>query len=305
MSFQTSAQTRLLQENQLYKRFLQFVIYPSLWVAAAIASLVYFVQVTLDLGVVWQPIALVFFAALLSYNLDRIADSYIQVIPDPNTQSFFRQPFILFILLGAAVGTGGLIYLSPSAVQWVSVAGLLPLMYGIPLFPAWHDRQVRWYRIKDIPGVKAWIVCSVLTYAVVAVPLAYSGQLVDPSVVLTALFLLIFVGSNSHMFDVRDLASDRQRGVRTMPLLLGVRGTRIVWTVLNSVALVLVTWGQISGLRVPGPVILLPATLLTLAYVWTLDSEISRDVYNIWIDGILFLPALLTVLLSAFSVRAL
>lgn len=72
-----------------------------------------------------------------------------------------------------------------------------------------------------------------------------------------------------------------------MPLLLGIRRTRIVWTVLNSIALVLVTWGWISGLRVPGPVIVLPATLLTLVCVWTLDSQIPRNVYNIWIDGIL------------------
>lgn len=301
MSFQTSAQTPLSQENQFYQRFLQFIIYPSLWVAAAIASLVYFVQVTLDLGVAWQPIALVFLAAVLPYNLDRIADSYVQIIPDPHTQSFFRRPSILFILLGAAVGTGILLYLSPPAVRWVSVAGLLPLIYGIPLFPTWQDHQVRWYRIKDIPGIKAWIVCGVITYAVVAVPLAYSGQPFDLSVVLTALFLLTFVGSNSHMFDVRDLASDRQKGVRTMPLLLGIQGTRVVWTVLNSLAFVLVTWGWIIGLRVPGPVIVLPATLLTLAYVWTLNSHVSRDIYNIWIDGILFLPALLRALLSAFS----
>lgn len=98
------------------------------------------------------------------------------------------------------------------------------------------------------------------------------------------------------MFDVRDLESDSEKGVKTMPLLLGVRGTQIVWTALNIVALVLVTWGWLSGLSVPGPVIALPATLLTLAYVWTLNSQVSRDIYNIWIDGILFLPALLVAL---------
>lgn len=293
MSFPTSAQTPS-QENWLYRRFLQFFIYPSLWVAAAIASLVYFVQITLALGIAWQPIALIFFAALLPYNLDRIADSYVQTIPDPNTQSFFRQPFIFFILLGAVVGTGALIYLSPPTVRWVSVAGLLPLIYGIPLFPIGRDRQIRWYRVKDIPGAKAWIVCGVITYAVVVIPLVYSGQPFDWSVVLTALFLLIFIGSNSHMFDIRDLESDSKKGVRTMPLLLGVRRTRIVWTVLNIFALVIVTCGWIGGLRVPGPAIALPATLLTLAYVWTLDSNTSRDVYNVWIDGILFLPALLS-----------
>ena len=75
----------------------------------------------------------------------------------------------------------------------------------MPLLPWLREGNWHWYRIKDIPGAKAWIVAGIITYALVAVPLAYAGVVFDCSAALTALFLLIFTGTNSHLFDVRDL----------------------------------------------------------------------------------------------------
>lgn len=285
--------------NVLYQRFLQVFIYPSVWVAGAIASLAFFVQDTLGLSVGWRPAALIFCAALLPYNLDRILDTAVQKIPDSKAQSFFQKPGVLLILLAAAAGTSTLLYQATPAVRWVSLGGLVPLVYGLPLFP-WRSSagSLRWYRLKDIPGVKAWLVCSSITYAVVALPLAYSGQSPDLSVMITALWLLIFIGSNSHMFDVRDVESDQQKGVSTLPLLAGLRGTRIILTVFNGIAWMLLVWGQLRGFQVPKLVIALPATLLTLTYIWALTPKTPRQVYNIWIDGLLFVPVILTGVLK-------
>lgn len=72
--------------NWLYDRYIKLIIYPSIWVAAAIASLGLYTQEVLELGRNWQAIALIFSAALIPYNLDRIFDSYVQKIPDHKTQ---------------------------------------------------------------------------------------------------------------------------------------------------------------------------------------------------------------------------
>ena len=82
----------------LYQRFLEILIYPSLWVAAGVASLTYFTQEALDLPPDWRAAALIFAAALVPYNLDRLLDSYFQTIPDPKAQSYFRHPAILVFL---------------------------------------------------------------------------------------------------------------------------------------------------------------------------------------------------------------
>lgn len=298
MSFQSQSQPLPSWGNWLYEKFLQLFIYPSLWVSAGIASLVYVTQETLSLPINWQAIALIFAIALLPYNLDRIIDSYVQKIPDEKAQAFFRKPGVLLLLLAAGLVTATLLYQAPSQVRWVSCGVLVPLLYGAPIFPIRRNEQTQWYRLKDIPGTPAWIVSGTITYAVVAVPLAYAGTSFSWSAALLALFYQIFIGTNSHVFDVRDVESDKKKGASTLPILVGVKGTRLVFTVLNLIMLVILSWGWSVNLSIPHPFIVMPATLITLFYLWKLDSDTPRDIYNIWIDGCLFLPALLTGVLK-------
>ena len=294
--------SKMSEESSLYRLFLRLflksVVDSSVWVSAAIASLTFFVQHALALTPDWRPAALIFCAALIPYNLDRILDAVVQENPDSQTQIFSQTSAVWLVLLGAAVGTGTLIYQAPPPARWVSLGGLVPLIYGLPLFPWRRDADpIRWYRIKDIPGIKAWIVCSSITYAVVALPLGYAMQPLSLSAIVTALWLLVFVGSNSHMFDARDIASDQQQGVATLPVLVGIRETRVILTGLNSLTFLMLIWGYAQGLRVPEVAIALPATLLALLYIWMLTPKTPRQIYNIWIDGILFLPALITCIL--------
>ncbi|MGF1480183.1 MAG: UbiA family prenyltransferase [Cyanophyceae cyanobacterium] len=283
----------------LYSRLLELLIYPSIWVAAGIASLGMFAQEVMDLAPDWQPIALLFVMALIPYNLDRVFDSYVQKIPEEQIQSYFRQPGIIILLLAAGGATAALLYFAPARVRLVSCAGIVPLLYGIPLFP-WHRQGLRWYRLKDIPGSKAWIVGSVITYAVVALPLAYAGAEFDRVAALTTLFLFVFIVTNSHTFDIRDVESDRHKGVTTLPLLVGVRGTRVVLTAMNGLMLLVMTWGWTTGQIVYYPEMVL-ATGITLSYIWAVTTETPRRIYSIWIDGCLFVPLLLHWSLAAIA----
>lgn len=275
----------------LYDRFIQLIIYPSIWVVAAIASLGIFAQIMMGLEFNWKPIALIFSTGLIPYNLDRIFDSYVQKIPEAKAQSFFRQPYIFILLIGAIVATALLLYDAPTRVRWVSCAGIVPLLYGTPLFPWWNGSQIKWYRLKDIPGSKAWIVGGTLTYAAVALPVAYAARQFDLTAALTTLFLFVFIVSNSHTFDLRDIESDRNKGVTTLPLMVGVRGTRIVLTVMNVLMLLVMfaAWKINTISYYPE---ILVSTEITIIYIWLVQPEMSRSLYNIWIDGCLFLPIL-------------
>ncbi len=277
----------------LYQGLLKIFIYPSLWVSLAVASLAYFTQETLGLPHDWRAVALIFAADLLPYNLDRILDSYVQTIPDAQAQSYFRHRGIFLLPLGAALGLAILLYYAPPPVRLVSCGGIAPLIYGLPLLPLGRGKNRRWYRLKDIPGTKAWIVAGIVTYAVVAVPLAYAGVTPNQATLLTALFLLVLTGTNSHLFDIRDLKSDAQKGVLTLPLMVGIRGTRIVWTCLNLSLLIFLSRFWIAGLTTPAPEVIVPVTLVNLVFIWLLNPDTPRSVYSIGLDGCLFLPALL------------
>ena len=297
----TIFQKKLVSNRQwLYQRFLEILIYPSIWTAAGVASLTYFVQETLGLPHDWRAVALIFATALLFYNLDRLLDSSIQPIPDAKAQSFVLHPGFKLFLLVTALVVGILLYQAPATVRLVSCGGFLPLIYGMPLLPWVREGNWRWYRIKDIPGAKAWIVAVIITYALVAVPLAYAGVMFEESAALIALFLLIFTGTNSHLFDVRDLDSDREKGVLTWPLMLGVRGNRLIWTGLNLSLFAFLGWFWTTGLNYPALEVFLPVLALDLVLIWLLSPDTPRNVYNIGLDGCLFLPLLLTEISNSF-----
>ncbi|TVP69676.1 MAG: hypothetical protein EA342_02845 [Leptolyngbya sp. LCM1.Bin17] len=196
------------------------------------------------------------------------------------------------------MATVGLLYRANQQVVMVSLAGLIPFIYGLPIFP-WRGRdRWRWFRLKDVPATKAWIVTSVITYAVIAIPLAYAGQPFTLSAGITGLFLLIFVGTNSHLFDIRDLQSDQQAGVQTLPSLVGVSGNRRIWFGLNGLALAVVAWGWMQPLRVPEPAIALPCIAVNLIALCLVKPTTPRSIYSILIDGYLFLPGAIAATFS-------
>ncbi len=289
------SQKKLVTNGQrLYQGFLDLAIYPSIWTAAGVASLVYFVQENLGLPHDWRAVDLIFATALLFYNLDRLLDSYLQPIPDPKAQSYVLHPGFRFLLLITALAVGILLYQAPATVKLVSCAALLPLIYGMPLLPWKKEQNWRWYRLKDIPGSKAWIVAGIVTYGLIAVPLAYAGAAFNQSAALITVFLLIFTGTNSHLFDVRDLKSDREKGVRTLPLIVGVQGNRLIWTGLNLSFLALLGWFWRSGWNIPALEVILLVLIVNLTFIWFLSAETPRNIYNIALDGCLFLPIILT-----------
>ena len=265
-------------------------MYPSILVAGAIASLGIYAQTTFGLGNDWRPILLIFFTALIPYNLDRIFDSYVQTIPDDKAQLFFRQPYVLILLFMATVGAVFLLYNAPLNVRYVSLTGIFPLLYGAPVFPL-KQKEWHWYRLKDIPGSKAWIVGSIITYAVVALPLAYAGVGFDRYAAFITLFLFVFIVTNSHIFDIRDLESDRQKGVVTLPIMIGVRGAKLLLSAMNlSVMLIaLFLWNNHTIAFHPEIIL---ATAANLLYIALVKVNTPRWVYNIVIESCLFIPFL-------------
>ena len=171
MTFNQIEKSKNYVSKWLYNCFLNLFIYPSIWVAGGIASLGFFSQKVLELENNWQPIALIFVTALIPYNLDRIFDSYVQKIPEAKAQLFFRKPYIFVLLLSAIIATALLLYDAPVRVRYVSCAGIVPLIYGTPLFPWKSKSGLQWYPLKDIPGSKAWIVGSILTPPIKPTPL--------------------------------------------------------------------------------------------------------------------------------------
>lgn len=281
------------KQDWLRDRALELFIYPSVWVALALASLTAFSQAMMGLDSNWRPVLFVFLMALIPYNLDHLFDAYIQKSSDEKAQAYFRSNFAVFALLGVAIlGVAILLWFAPMTVRYVSLAVVFPLVYGAPVFPLSRPNRQQWYRLKDIPGSKAWIVCAIITYAVIALPLAYAQAPFDQRAILTTCFIFAFEGSNANLFDIRDLDSDAQKGVLTLPRMVGVRATRLVLSLMNLLMLGIIL-GKGGTVMISFYPEIVSATILTLLLIWIVDENTPRLFYDLIIDGLLLVPAII------------
>lgn len=291
----TAASSALPRADWLFERFLEIFVYSSLWAAGGLFALTVFSSRVLGLGWSIRPGLLVMFSALFIYNLDHVIDSKVQRIPDDRAQNYFSSKPILACLIIFAVVTGLLAGAAPLGAKIVFASyTVVGLLYGLPLIPIRRNKSRHWMRLKDVPMLKAWLVGVAVTVGVVLLPVAWAGERVSAHVGYLALFMVVFVVSNVHMFDVRDLASDKEHRIWTLPVMLGVRRAKLSVVALNLVMLMAMAWGWARGITAANPEILV-ATAATVVYVLWIRITTPRTVYGILIDGCLYLPLVLLV----------
>jgi 4-hydroxybenzoate polyprenyltransferase len=153
-------------------------------------------------------------------------------------------------------------------------------------------------RLKDIPFLKPWLVSGAITLGVVGLPLSWAGQALDARAWSLTLIVGIFTLSNTHMFDIRDLASDAAARMRTLPVAIGARRVRMGMMLLNVFLLMLMAWGLGGDLcRVFPELFLLP--ILSIAYLMVLRLESSPIAYAVLVEGCIFVPLLVLALRDA------
>lgn len=268
------------------------LVYSSIWVAGSLASLCWFAGHVLGVPAV-EPAILVFTSALFVYNLDHVADSHVQKVPDEEAVDYFRRPAVLLLMVASAVATGLLVSQAPRAAQWVfATYAPIALLYGLPLLPVRGSDGWRLARLKEIPFSKGWLVGTCITLGCVALPAAWSGTHHDFTTWQLALFVFVYASSNTHMFDVRDIENDREHKVLTLPVALGVPRTKLALILLNLVLLACMMWGWANALTGLHPEMIF-GCIAAIAWIRLLDTHTHRTVYGTLIDGAWYLPALL------------
>lgn len=275
----------------------------SLWTAAGLMSLVAFVQHMLGLPDRWHPPALVFFSALLIYNLDHLLDARREGAgevgaPTPQGEArrrelaWHRGSFAQALVLVSGAVAAVLAAMAPASAQVVFVGyGSVGVLYSIPLVPM--RTRGRWglVAVKEVPGFKGFVVTLALVAGVLVLPVVWAGAAFDIRFMLLGAFLFCFIFSNAQMFDVRDVLEDTSRGVPTLPCTVGVRRTRHGLLLLNLLVLAGLAWSWSGGTVAPHPEVVV-SMAATIAYLLIFDVDLHRDLYAVGIDGCLFVPAI-------------
>ena len=153
---------------------MSFLIFSNLFVSCCAASLVLatWAELGLDVSLLDPMVGLVFFATLLVYNLDRVTGTSPE---DASLDSerhgwIARRRALLFGLVGcSALGTLAMGFL----LDWKIFAALVPLgvlslTYSLPILPG--GKEQGWRRLKDVPGLKIFLIALVWGVATVTLP---------------------------------------------------------------------------------------------------------------------------------------
>ena len=238
----------------------------------------------------WMPYW--FCGALLVYNADRLRRDPADALNIPLREAASARLRILsFIVLT----TSALALLILPIVQrdWLTLAlvlggSLVSLNYSIPLFG---------FRFKDVPLLKTFFAPTIVTASVLGLPWLHLGAGCTDLVTLAfgSLRSWSFLMFNMIICDLRDRAGDEACGIRSLPVVLGEKGTRrLLATLLAGIEALAIgayavasgphrnAWAIMCGL---GP-IYLGAVLLAVR------RPCSERFYEWVVEGMLFLPAI-------------
>ena len=238
----------------------------------------------------WMP--LWFCAALLVYNADRLrrdpADSL--NIPLREAASARLRVLSFIVLAASALVLLGLPILRRDWLTLALVLGgaLICLNYSIPLFG---------FRFKDVPLLKTFFAPTIVTASVLGLPWLHlrPGSIDPGTLALTALRSWSFLLFNMIICDLRDRAGDEACGIRSLPVVLGEKGTRrLLAALLGGIeVLALSAYALASDThRASWAIICLLGPMYLGGLLLAVRRPRSERFYEWVVEGMLFLPAI-------------
>lgn len=271
------------------KNFLTFLVYSNLYIAACAVLMVHFSTVImLKADASADFTRFVFFSTLCSYNFHYYFTTQ-SVLQSDRIRWMQRNRYVMMILFIA--GLGGAVYYFFKLSEWW--AWLLPaaaatFLYSAPLLPHPVFRQLRKVAIgKTIFLAFTWM------YVTVVLPLIVHNTSWDNSFIVYAAGRFFFIYCICILFDYRDRADDKAKGVRSLITFLSETNIHRLFifsfVLYMGFSLSLLYYGLSVAFIT---ILLIPGLPLVILYPIA-KRKFSDLLYYVVLDGMLALPALL------------
>lgn len=174
------------------------------------------------------------------YSLNKLSDIKEDSINVPERVRFVEKykNFIIFAIMASFVAS---ITISLLQSPFALLIMIFPFLMGI-----FYSIKISNFRLKDIVGIKNITVA--VSWAVIGTFLpvtVHSSNFTVISFIFYFFYIRVFIGSIAS--DVRDIEGDRISGVKTIPVVLGMRKTKILVVLLNSTLLPWLAFSYING----------------------------------------------------------
>jgi len=199
--------------------------------------------------------------------------------------------------LRAHLGAGAVITIAtflllPRQVLYVLVpSAVITLLYVSPL--------LKGVRLREIGPVKIIWVATV--WSAVTVVLPWSVAINDCGIGHLASMTVerwLFIFAICLPFDIRDMRNDRAKGIRTLPLILGIQRAKVIACV-AIITSMLLTFHRYDWDVTPVTLAYSFALLLTSALIVRSSDGRHEMYYSFWMEGTMILLALAVMLANA------
>lgn len=185
------------------------------------------VETQLQLGMPpqWHPyLFIIFFATLFDYNLHRLVTVLTnKEALNSDKHKWLKEYLSLFyaLVVFSVIGFIIAVFLAKKEVLiTLSPFALITLFYSLPIF----KNQKYLFRLREIPFLKIFLISIVWSATTIILPIVQSGKSFEfVHVALMLLERFLFVFAITIPFDIRDMRGDEQSGLKTIPLVIGVK----------------------------------------------------------------------------------
>ncbi len=272
-------------------KWLHFILSHSIFIAICAAALSFQTTQLLHYKVSWEVYGFVFFATLCSYNFYWIISKY-SLSGKRSFSSMFQQDRVATIILAvSAAGMGFCFMLSSLKLSYVLAALVFTIIYAIPLLP------FKFLHFTRKAGVlKTIVLAFTWTYVTVFLPIDKSfGLLSGPDIFIMSrrfLFMLMLC----IIFDNRDKAVDKIRGLHSLATDLGSQQLllliAVIFVILFGTNFLCVTY----GISFAQSIALQTSTIALLIVYFFSTRKQGYLFYYFIVDGLMLFSALTTLI---------
>lgn len=271
---------------KVLKPLFNFYINSSIHVALALYALTWITLLELDLKYDEVVLYFVFYASITGYNFvkyfgvakfhHRRLTNWLKLI---QVLSFFCFLLMCYYAL----------HLQFKTLLMISFFAILTFFYAIPFL------KKEEYTLRDVNGLKVYIIALVWTGSTVFLPIINEDVVLSADIFLLATQRFIYVLVLMIPFEIRDLRFDSLK-LQTIPQKVGVRRTKF-YGVLLLIAFFTLEFFK-DEFRYSNIITLLSITIVTIIFVIFSKTEQSKYYSAFWVEA---LPILWLALLLVFT----
>ncbi len=281
------------------KKVFDYLIFGNIYIGLAAAVLCMETQILAGFPLRLDiPVCLVFFCTVFIYNISRI-----RVFMDGSTVSSLLRLHPVYCLTVAGSFTGLISTLLFTGMQLYFIlvpVGLLSVGYAIPIFKT----KSNYVTLREISILKIFIISFVWGIATVGIPiLHYNGNIQDINTWMMLVRRMLFVFAITIPFDIRDLVTDSEENLKTIPGLLGLKRSKALAYAAMAIFIILLFFyydyslkNWILGFHSDTLPLLLSAVVATY-FIFASSQKRNRYYYLFILDGTMILQFLLVLVL--------